>query len=270
MFELQAAGSTDQGCIRSRNEDRILVDTERGLFIIADGMGGERCGDIAAEVAVRAVDEYLVQAQESEEPWPFGYDSSLTETQNRIVNVVRLANHKVWEASRQIQDCEGMGSTLSVLMVAGDVATIGNVGDSRVYVCRNMCLQQLTRDDAIVSNLIDAGEITIEEAKTHPLRNVLTLTIGHEEDIAVHLIEFTLRSGDRVLLCSDGLHGPVDEAEIEQVIQTRLNPRETVEALVASALQQGGPDNVSCIVVLVSERKVLAPPSDSRASTGFL
>jgi protein phosphatase len=142
-----------------------------------------------------------------------------------------------------------MGATMSLLRIQDDLATVGNVGDSRVYISRDSVFQQLTRDDSVVSNLIDQGQITREEAKTHPMRNVLTLALGLTEDVAVQLIEFPLRVGDRLLLSSDGLHGPLDDEEIKQLLRREADPDLAVKALVAAAIDRGGPDNVSCIVI---------------------
>jgi len=249
MLEIQSAALTDSGCVRTRNEDRIKLYPVRGLFVLVDGMGGERCGDLAADHAILAVEECL-QIEEAASPsWPFEFDPTLTRSQNIVMNVVRLANYRVWEASQQLEDCQGMGATISVVRIQDDLATVGNVGDSRVYISRDSVFQQLTRDDSVVSNLIDQGQITREGAKTHPMRNILTLALGLTEDIPVQLMEFPLEAGDRLLLASDGLHGPVDDDEIERLLQDEGGPQVSVEALMAAAIERGGPDNVSCIVI---------------------
>src|SRR5262249_54061710 len=159
---------------RKQNQDRILIDAGHGIFLLADGMGGERCGDLAAELAVETTGDYLrKQALQDIEWWPFEYDTTLTLTQNRILSGVRLANRRVWETGQTGRDCQGRGTTLSALSSHNKTATIGNIGDSRIYLFRDGRLWLLTRDDALVSNLVDAGEITAEEARVHPSRNVL-------------------------------------------------------------------------------------------------
>jgi protein phosphatase len=247
---LHAAGFSDVGCKRLQNQDRIWWDTERGVFVVADGMGGERCGDVAAEVSVRAIADFLLQAERSEAyAWPFGYDNSLTTTQNHVVNAIRFANKRVWDELQTRPECEGMGSTISALFVHDDTATVGNIGDSRVYLGREGQLRQLTRDDAVVFNLLEAGIITPEESKHHPMRNVLTLALGLAEDVTVQLVEFILKPGDWLLLSSDGLHGVVDASDLKHAFDRRDEVEVASRNLIQAALDLGGPDNVSCIVV---------------------
>lgn len=248
MLEIQSAALTDCGCVRKRNEDRVSLYPSHGTFVLVDGMGGERCGGRAADHAILAVDEYLQNEQSQTPSRPFECPSGLTESPNAVVNIVRLANYRIWEAAKRLKDCQGMGATISVLQIRNDRATIGNVGDSRVYLSRDS-FQQLTRDDSVVSKLIEQGQITQEGAKTHPMRNMLTLALGQTEDIPVHWIEFPLLAGDRLLLSSDGLHGLVDDEEIGRLMRSDDDPHATVKALVAAAIVRGGPDNVSCIVV---------------------
>lgn len=249
MLEIQSAALTDHGCVRKRNEDRVSLYPGHGTFVLVDGMGGERCGGTAADQAILAVEEYLKNEQSQTISRPFESEPGLTESQNAIMNIVRLANYRIWEAAQRLEDCQGMGATISILRIRNDRATIGNVGDSRVYISRESLFQQLTRDDSVVSSLIDQGQITQEGAKTHPMRNILTMALGQTEDIRVHLIDLPLLAGDRLLLCSDGLHGLVDDGEIGTLVRSDDDPHSAVQALVASAIERGAPDNVSCIVI---------------------
>src|SRR6185295_6920741 len=165
MTALYAVGISDVGCKRTHNEDRILVESDRVVFVLADGMGGERCGEIAADIAVQTAGNYFLSQHEvsDADAWPFEYDFTLDTEQNRIMNGVRLANRRIWESCQARPDCTGMGTTISALICHGSTATIGNIGDSRVYVFRLAQLRLLTRDDAIVADLIEAGEISVEE-----------------------------------------------------------------------------------------------------------
>src|SRR5262249_2616890 len=124
------------------------------------------------------------------------------------------------------------------------------IGDSRVYILRDMRFRPLTHDDAVVANLLEAGKISLEEARIHPLRNVLTQALGKAEDVPVQLIEFPLRPEDRLLLCSDGLHGVLDDSELRNIMATDVNPHVTVKDLVEAAKHRGGPDNISCVLVV--------------------
>jgi len=249
VLAIQTAALTDTGCVRTENEDRISIQESAGIFVVADGMGGESCGGLAADHAILAVEEYLKMLQTEPSSWPYEIEPSLSNSQNAVMNALRLANYRIWEAAQTLPDCHGMGATMSLLQIRDDIATVGNVGDSRVYICRESIFKQLTRDDSVVSNLIDQGQITKEAAKTHPMRNMLTLALGQTEDIPVQLVEFPLRAGDRLLLASDGLHGLVDDDEIERLLRAQEDPQSSVNALVAAALERGGPDNVSCIVI---------------------
>jgi protein phosphatase len=245
-----AAGVSDSGCRRKHNEDRILVETALGLFVVADGRGGERCGGLAAELAVRAVGDYRAQAERAKTyAWPFGYDPALPGTQNRVLNAVRLANRRVFDAGRSHPDCDGMGTTISTLFIDAETATVGNIGDSRVYLFRGRRLRQLTRDDALTARLVESGDITAEEARIHPLKNVLTLALGRDAEIAVQLVEFALKPGDRLLLASDGLHGVLEDPAIVQNLETSPDSQIAAQRLVDAAKERGAPDNVSCIVV---------------------
>ncbi len=251
MSALFATGVTDVGCKRTHNEDRILVEREKGVFILADGMGGERCGELAAEIAIQTVGEFFLASHQQSESadWPFDYDFTLDEDQNRVMNGVRLANRRVWETCQNRHDCEGMGTTISALYCSGAKATIGNIGDSRVYVFRSGQLRLLTRDDAVVADLVESGKISVEEAKNHPMRNVLTCALGRNEDVAVQLIQLTLKPGDRLLLSSDGMHGVVDHSLIGHFLREYPDSSAAASQLVEAAKDAGSTDNISCIVV---------------------
>jgi protein phosphatase len=211
-------------------------------------MGGEHCGDLAAEIAVQTVADYLLPAS-SGDFWPFDYDLTLDVFQNRVMNAVRLANRRIWETWQIRKDCAGMGTTISVLFCNENTATIGNIGDSRAYIFRDRQLTALTRDDALVASWVESGKITAQEAKSHPLRSVLTSALGQAEDIAVQLVELTLRTGDRLLISSDGLHGVLDHSMMSRIMEDCDTPMAATQRFVEAAKEMGGPDNISCIVV---------------------
>ena len=245
---IRAAALSDPGCKRSTNEDMTWFDLNDRGFVLADGMGGERCGDYASELATRAIVNYIKRINSGPE-WPFGYDDSLTLSQNLVITAVRVANRAVWKASNGRPECNGMGSTVSLVYFSGEFATIANVGDSRVYLLRSGEFRILTRDDLIVVDMIEAGEITAEAAQTHPLRNVLSQAVGPQEDITVQVVEFTVKRGDRFLLSSDGLHGLVSTDELRRTIADFRDIDEATKALIAAARRNGGPDNISCILI---------------------
>jgi serine/threonine protein phosphatase PrpC len=244
----RAAGLSDPGCKRQKNEDRILVDADRGVFVVADGMGGEHCGELAAEMAVRCVGEYLLETDQSAKDQTCG-NSSDSSAQNRVVNAIQLANQQVWEMAQAQEECAGMGTTISVVLVSSESLVIGNIGDSRVYLFRDGQLHRITRDDTLISTLVDEGRISLEKAKAHPLRNVVTLAVGRSKEINVKMIQTQILSGDQLLLSSDGLHGVLSSAEIAEIIGSSHDPDSKAHALVDAAKREGGPDNISCIVV---------------------
>jgi len=248
-MELRAAGFSDTGSRRD-NQDRVLVEASSGVFSLADGMGGERCGELAAEIAVRTAGDYLAKRMQGADHWPFGYDRTLDPARNRVMNGVRLANRKVWEEGLARHDCQGMGSTLSVLVCEGNSATIGNIGDSRVCILRDRRLRLLTQDDAVVANMVVEGKITEEEARIHPLRNVLTLALGQSEDTTVQLVSLSLKVGDRLLLTSDGAHGVLRHSELAKIVGEQSDPSEIARNVVNAAKRSGSADNISCIVVV--------------------
>src|SRR5262249_49556658 len=158
--------------------------------------------------------------------------ATLGVSQNRVMNSVRLANRRVWEACQTRRDCEGMGTTFSIFVCTHDTPTIWNVCDSRVYIFCDLRLRVPSRARALVASLVDARKISPEEARVHPLRHVLTMALGHAEDIAVQLVEFVLKPGDHLLVCTDGLHSVVEEPTFTRIIAQQKEPRALAEELV--------------------------------------
>jgi serine/threonine protein phosphatase PrpC len=238
-----AFGLSDVGCVRELNEDRILLDPANGLFVAADGMGGMKSGDKAAEIAVQTVKNYF------QTTWPFGYDANLPLSQNLVSTAIRLANRRVWRESEASPEYTGMGSTLILAYIKANKATIGSVGDSRIYLHRSKELTQLTKDDSLVARLIESGAISVAEAALHPMRSVLTEAVGAKEAISVETHDLDLLHGDRLMLTSDGAHGVIDEDSLRELLNRGADLKTTVESIIAGARERGGPDNVSCIIV---------------------
>jgi len=246
---IKAAGYTDKGCIRERNEDCILVDRTRQLFIVADGMGGERGGQRASQLAVSTVQEYFSSTRSfADSDWPFGYLHDLDLVQNRMLTAIKLANRDIRSAAKS-GEFAGMGSTLTVVYVVGSIAVIGSVGDSRVYLYRSGILRQITRDDSLIGNLTETGALTEAQAAIHPQRHVLTEAAGARDDVNVEVKELELAHGDRLLVCSDGAHGVLDDLIFATALSVMEHPEETTRYLVSRAKREGGPDNISCIII---------------------
>jgi serine/threonine protein phosphatase PrpC len=250
---IEAHGVTDIGCVRERNEDRILIDDSQGLFIVADGMGGHSHGELAAELAISTIRHYIESsADRLDVTWPFGYNFDLSVDANRIVTAVQLANRQVWRQAESAPEYSGMGTTVAVVLAGADRITVGNVGDSRVYLLRNRSLQQLTVDDTWVK-AISGRETGQLDTFTHPLRNFLTQSVGSKDVVDVHTTEEEFREGDLFVITSDGVHGFLSEAEIASTVCSGKPPEEIVSTLLQRAKAAGGADNISVILLAPRE-----------------
>lgn len=224
---------TDIGCQRERNEDSLAVNPP--LFVVADGMGGHKAGDVASEVAVNTMAALA----------PRKADVDL------LGRAMEAANHAViTEAGKAGR--EGMGTTMTACVVQGEKLAIAHVGDSRAYLLHAGKLQQVTRDHSLVADLVEQGRLTPEEARVHPKRSVITRALGSDPHMQPDLYEITASAGDRLLLCSDGLHGMVDDGVIQAGLARIRDPQRCAAALVNEAIAAGGADNITVIVVDIS------------------
>jgi len=252
LSSVEAFGLTDTGQVREMNEDRIHLNEEDRLFVVADGMGGHAAGDVASGIAVEAVNDFIIHTRRDRElTWPYAYDESLSYDGNRLQTAIRLANNRIREAVAEESSYQGMGSTLVSVLATDERSTIGSVGDSRVYRYREGELSLLTIDHSWVNEQMQEGMLTEQQARTHPFRNVVTRALGSDSSVVVDIRSEAIEEGDCYLLCSDGLTGMVDEEEIASVMGDL--EEHGVEAicreLVAAANQSGGRDNISVILV---------------------
>jgi len=247
---LHAFGLTDVGRKRKHNEDAYLVDAERGLFVVADGMGGHAAGEVASRITVESMQEFIAASDDpTDSSWPFGYGNRSASGGNRLTAAVEKANEKVMRAVANRPELKGMGTTVVAALIEAERATLVHVGDSRAYLFRDGDLKRLTDDHSWVQEQVNAGILSEDEAKTHPLKNVVTRALGGSPHVSVDLIEVPLRPGDRFLLCSDGLTGMVTDEEILEFFQTEPPPESAVRRLVELANERGGVDNITSIVV---------------------
>ncbi|MDR3718725.1 MAG: protein phosphatase 2C domain-containing protein [Bryobacteraceae bacterium] len=247
---LEAFGKSDRGCTRPENEDRILCDAALSLFVVCDGMGGPQRGGVAADLAVAAIRYYVDTTRDRcDVSWPFGYSFALSVDANRLATSVRLANRQVWRRAEQSLECAGMGATVAAVLFGEERMVMVNIGDSRIYRCRQGHLEQVSVDDTIIATMLQKGLLSREEAATHPMRNVVTQAVGSHEDVEIHLVEDDIVSGDTILLCSDGLYNVVPEAGIQAALESGATAEACVEQFVAAAKAAGGPDNVSAVVL---------------------
>jgi PPM family protein phosphatase len=251
LMNISFKALSDVGKKRKGNEDALYVNPEQKLFVVADGMGGHAAGEIASKVAVDAINEFVCLTGGDEEiTWPFGLDENISYDGNRLKTAIRHANRKVLEATKEKTEYEGMATTVAAVLVDGDVANIGHVGDSRIYLLTADEFTQLTSDHSWVNEQIQSGVISPDQARSHPLRNVVTRALGGRTDLAVDMQTRKMNEGDLLLLCSDGLTTMVPDEEIEQVLRDAKGDVEKgVEALVGAANEHGGEDNITVVLV---------------------
>ena len=265
-MSVSAFGLTDVGRKRRHNEDAYLLDAERGLFVVADGMGGHAAGEVASRITVESIQEYIAATEEEHESsWPFGFNSRVSVEGNRLTTAVEKANEKVMRAVQNRPELKGMGTTVVAALFDADRATLVHVGDSRAYLFRDGELRRLTDDHSWVQEQVNAGILSEDEAKSHPLKNVVTRALGGAAHVSVDLIEVPVRPGDRFLLCSDGLTGMVPDEDLFAHFRTDGVIEKTVRALIDTANDRGGVDNITAIVVEVlgdASGKPLASASD--------
>ncbi|MGH7677924.1 MAG: Stp1/IreP family PP2C-type Ser/Thr phosphatase [Gemmatimonadaceae bacterium] len=239
------AGRTDVGMIRSGNEDNfdINANAHRGIFIVADGMGGHAAGEVASEMAVQIVMRDIKDV------------SDLTDgaAPKLLGEALKSANRAIHDRTITEVDKQGMGTTISVLVVADARYLIGQVGDSRVYLLRDGTLRQLTKDHSYVQEQVDLGNLTPEQARYHPYSNVITRCVGASPEVEPDLYSGEARTGDIFLVASDGLTGMVDDRRLAQLLMSRSEPERKVQALISEANGRGGLDNITAIVVHVEE-----------------
>ena len=240
-MRISCAGNTDVGVVRSGNEDSFLLDCSRGLFIVADGMGGHAAGEVASEMAVHIIATELGTLR--------GLNDG--EAATRMRAAIRKANAAIFERTLAEHDKRGMGTTTTVMVLFSRRYLIGQVGDSRAYLLREGDLLQLTKDHSYVQEQVDAGLLTPEQARTHPYSNVITRCVGANEDVAPDIYFGNLEQGDRVLLASDGLTGMLEDQQLQGILAAEENPEVAVNKMIADANHRGGLDNITAIVVRV-------------------
>jgi len=242
---------SDVGRKRKGNEDALFLNEEQGLYVVADGMGGHAAGEVASRVAVEAIAEFVSLTGGNQEiTWPFGLDDSISYEGNRLKTAVRHANSRVIEATRESTEYEGMATTVAAVLVDGNLANLAHVGDSRIYVWSSGAIAQLTRDHSWVNEQIETGAISPEQARSHPLRNVVTRALGGRADLVVDIQSRHMAAGDMLLLCSDGLTTMVADDDIARILgEAQGDVAKAAAALVGEANERGGEDNITVVLL---------------------
>jgi serine/threonine protein phosphatase PrpC len=234
---LEAFGLSDPGCVRSNNEDYFISDSESGIFILADGMGGANAGEYASHLSAEMLYEYLLNAANQ---------TGLEMLEQGFLE----ANWAVRQAAQTNAELAGMGTTLVVARDIGEARLqIGSVGDSRAYLCSKGQVSSLTQDQTWVAEVGARLGLSEEALKKHPMRHVLTMAVGSTEDLRISTCIVQLQHGDSVLLCSDGLHGVVGEKILTEALDSEKTLAEKCHYLVEAAKDEGGPDNVTVVLI---------------------
>lgn len=248
---LHAGAVSDTGPVRKTNEDSFVSDADVRLFAVADGMGGHDAGEVASRLAIEALSAFIRRSsRDTDFSWPYGLDGKLSYDGNRLRTAIHLANRRIFREAENNDDYSGMGTTIVGLLANDGHIAIGHVGDSRLYLARGGSIEQLTQDDSWAATIL-AHDPRVRPADLahHPMRNVLTNVLGAREQVDVHLAERDLENGDVLLLCSDGLHGVLDDAAIQQILRANTDVDAAAGALVRTALDRGSRDNVTALVV---------------------
>jgi protein phosphatase len=276
-IKVTVCGKTDVGLLREHNEDNLLVvdfaqaektapDTtldfqlsDKGaLFLVCDGMGGAAAGEVASTMAVESISASVAA----------GVPLPRERFARRLRRSIEEANARIFAESRDNQNERGMGTTCTAVGLVDDLLIVGQIGDSRCYVLRGQKLCLTTKDQSLAWQLIEAGAMTAEEAKGFEHTNIILQALGVQERVEVVLSQVTLRRGDIVLVCSDGLHGPVSDDEIKQILLDEPDVKKACELLIARANQHEGPDNITAVVARF-DGPGLADPSEED-KVGFL
>ncbi len=237
-----AYGATHPGRRRENNEDAFLLAPHLHVAILADGMGGHSCGEVGSAITIEAIAGYLTVPEAGLEPAELAREA------------IRAANRQVLDAAKLRTECKGMGSTVVMAMWHATALTIANVGDSRAYLYRDAQLRQLSYDQNFANELRTSLGFSEERVRNIPNRNVLTMAVGTFDHVLVRTHSETLVPGDRILLCSDGLYGPVDESAMLAILAANPAPEPAVQALIEHANLNGGPDNVTAILLHYSDQ----------------
>lgn len=242
---MQSWGLTDPGCVRTQNQDAfqiVQLDRSTQLCVVCDGMGGAKSGNIASSLAIDVFVQEIKRVHKS--------GMSREQVEQMLRGAAKLANFTVFDQSQEVEAFGGMGTTLVAAYVSGRRATIVNVGDSRCYAVNREGIQQITTDHSLVQMMLRRGELTEEQARFYPGKNYITRAIGTEPTVECDIFTWKLERGDALLLCSDGLHGIVDDQEMLFEVVHGVNKANCCQRLLNIAKTRGAPDNVTSVLVM--------------------
>jgi protein phosphatase len=249
-LRIEVAGETNVGMKRTHNEDNFSIMEESGLYIVADGMGGHASGEIASKMAVDAMREFFAAtANDPERTWPYKMDRSKGYEENRLITGIKLANLRIFESAQRDSRQRGMGTTVVALFAVEDGVYIAHVGDSRIYRMREGKLEQLTEDHSLLNDYIKMKRLTAEEIANFPHKNVIVRALGMKDTVKVDSRFEQPVENDIILLCSDGLSGPVGDEELLDIATTSPDLKSAAAKMIERANANGGPDNITVVLV---------------------
>jgi len=256
-----AAGLSDVGLQREHNEDSFVVMEEYDLFVVADGMGGHRAGDVASRLATETISEFLRTTANEDVTWPFHFDTNLSEEENRLLTGIRVANRQIFERSTRSREYHGMGTTVVGAMFSPKKQRIyiGHVGDSRCYRIRDGQIRLMTRDHSLINDYLLAMPDLTDEQKSELPKNVITRALGMQDHVVVDLQHDDPRPGDVYVLCSDGLSGMVSDGDIQVIVTSADNVRDACMRLIERANERGGEDNITAVLIKIEDAGVVRP-----------
>ena len=241
---------TDVGLKRSHNEDNLCVDSDLGLYVVCDGMGGRNAGEVASRLAVETILKHFQATRDNADlPLVGDYDRQFSAKTNRLASAIRLANQAIRMEAKDQTEQDGMGTTVVSAALTGPILSIAHVGDSRMYLIRGESISPLTADHSLVAEQVRRGMMTEEEAERSPQKNIITRALGVDETVDVEMDEIPLMQGDWVLLCSDGLTRGVTPVEIRDAVHQAKEPQAASDRLVELANAAGGLDNTTVVLV---------------------
>jgi protein phosphatase len=252
---VNVAGKTDLGCVRTNNEDNFGYDLRYGIFVVCDGMGGQAAGEVASKLGVDTVLDYFRRAAETGEYDQVGAPlNGLSPYGTALACAIRLANQTIYQTGQQQASNAGMGSTVVAALIKGNSLSIGNVGDSRIYLVRQGNIQQLTQDHSLVMEQVRRGYITREQAERSEMQNIILKALGSEQEVEPDIEDLVVLTGDVLVMCSDGLTKYVREEEILGTIHMTLDLKQACDGLIQAAKERGGDDNITCMLLQIVER----------------
>lgn len=255
MMRAVAHGITDVGLQREHNEDCFAVAPDYDLFVVADGMGGHQAGDVASKLATEAIVQFFETVASEDVTWPFSFDPSLSEEENRLVTGIKLGNRQIVELGNKSSEHQGMGTTIVAALFSPRRGRlyVAHVGDSRAYRVREGNIEQITKDHSLVNDYLAAMPEMSDEQRSELPKNVITRALGMQEQVAVDLGSFDAQPGDVYVLCSDGLSGMVEDDELRDIVDTEDELEDVCRKLVDTANENGGEDNVTVVVIRVED-----------------